>query len=122
MRKDAINPADYVNEKGEYIYTGQGQDILYDSDGDGVVDSAVHADESGHYVQATDLDGDGYVDAVIDLGTDDSVEITAYLDSDGNGHMDVMLVDEDGDGEWDAGAVDTDGDGVYESPIVDGLE
>ena len=79
MSKDSINPADYVNEKGEYIYTGLGQDILYDSDDDGVVDSAVHADESGHYVQATDLDGDGYVDAVIDLGTDDSVEMAIWM-------------------------------------------
>lgn len=41
MRKDSINPADYVNEKGEYIYTGQGQDILYDSDGDGVYESPI---------------------------------------------------------------------------------
>jgi hypothetical protein len=54
---------------------GQADDRLFDSDGNGLADRAIGADENG---------------------------VTGYVDTDGDGRWDVKLTDTDGDGTADA--------------------
>lgn len=112
-----------------------------DTDGDGITDSVTYG---------VDTDGDGYVDTYLDQNPyyqdqtpsyqDDQTESeTAYIDADGDGMEDTLvistdtdgdgiidtvdyLIDGDGDGEFDSAMsevlVDTDGDGVNDTYVV----
>jgi hypothetical protein len=76
---------------------------------------------NGGEIEYVDTDGDGRVDLIVmDLDGDNDPDRAFVLgDNDGDGQTDVILVDEDGDGDFDLGALDRDRDGKFDTRWVD---
>lgn len=72
-------------------------DLNFDLDGDGVLDS---------HAELMDLDGDGIADY-------------AEIDIDGDGNADAVLIDSNHDGVWDVGMIDSNLDGVLDTELID---
>ena len=119
MNNPSINPQQFVDATGRYIPQGNGVEVSVDTNGDRVIDSVVHTSMEGRTVEVLDSDFDGRFDLVVDSTSAYDHTVTAYLDSYGDGTMDVMLQDADTDGVWDTVMSDQDIDGVYETPGYD---
>lgn len=72
-------------------------DLNFDLDGDGVLDS---------HAEFMDFNGDGIADY-------------AEIDIDGDGNADTVFIDSNHDGVWDAGMIDSDLDGVLDTELID---
>lgn len=135
-----------TNDGGDYIEVSSGGDDFhldadYDSDHDGVNDSAVVASDDGSTTTYTDTDGDGDADYRVTVDADGDVVDAERHDegSDrwvdaGAGNHEQHPTDDDtntvrsnehisvdtGDGEVDAGEAryDVDGDGVNDTAVV----
>lgn len=75
-----------------------------DSDGDGVIDTAV-----------VDLNGDGASDVLFIDSNQDGIWDSAMLDTDSDGIIDTHLFDTDGDGVMDTSGIDSNGDGIIDT-------
>lgn len=107
----------YIDADGHYIPQGNGVEVSLDTRGDGVKDCVLHTNSAGHSVYLQDTNADGKIDNVVDYGVPSGHIVNAYLDTDGDGDMDLFYQDSDADGVWDTVMTDTDGDGVFETPV-----
>ena len=113
-------PQQYIDAHGHYIPQNQGVEVSVDTNGDGVIDSVVHSELGGRTVEVYDTDYDGKMELVLESGPELGSPVAAYLDSDGDGTLDVMVEDTDGDGVWDFSMIDSDGAGIFEPSAGDG--
>ena len=114
MKHDATHLQGLVNPQGQYIPQGHGVEVHVDTNRDGVTDTVIHHGADSHTREVLDTDYNGQFDMVIDHGSAFSPSVTVYLDTDGDGVMDVMQEDSNGDGVWDRQLSDADGDGNFE--------
>jgi hypothetical protein len=107
--------------------------LLYDDDGDGVVDYSLNDFDADGYFETIGIDtsGDGIADFYrYDADADGYFESYAYdsdqngisdvyVDSNGDGIVDVAFSDTNGDGLLDTAYLDTDLDGVFDATLID---
>lgn len=114
MKHDSTHLQGMVNSQGQYQPQGHGVEVYVDSNRDGVTDTVIHHGTDAHTREVLDTDYDGKFDMIIDHGSSFDSSISVYLDTDGDGRMDLMQEDSNGDGVWDRQMSDSDGDGIFE--------
>lgn len=93
--------------------------VLIDADGDGLAETTVSHNPSGGFDVVSDTDGDGIYDTA-ELDNDgDGMADTFQYDTNADGVIDVVDVDVDADGFIDVSQVDTDGDGSLDTTFAD---
>lgn len=114
MKHDATHLQSMVNTQGQYLPQGHGVEVYVDSNRDAITDTVIHHGSDSRTLEVIDTDYNGQFDMVIDHGSSFDHSVTVYLDTDGDGIMDVLQEDTNGDGVWDRMLSDVDGDGNFE--------
>lgn len=114
MKHDTTHLQGMVNSQGQYLPQGHGVEVYVDSNRDSVTDAVIHHGADAHTREVLDTDYDGKFDMIIDHGSSFDSSVAVYLDTDGDGRMDLMQEDSNGDGVWDRQMSDSDGDGIFE--------